>query len=189
MEAAQRFAFKVYAEPNEVPAHDYVKTFHTWIQNKRLADEVVIDVADYGHVVNGPGVVLICHHANYSVDTLDGRQGVSFNRKRDASGSLAERITSSLRSTLTLSRLLEEDLGGKVRFSPREIVFRVNDRLHAPNDGEAAAFFEAELRTLATRLYGDTAKLTRLTDDPKELLGFRIQGEGPANVGALLEQL
>lgn len=189
MEAAQRFAFKVYSEPNDVPAHEIVKTFHTWIQTKRLAEEVVIDVADYGHVVNGPGVVLICHHANYSVDTLDGRQGVSFNRKRDVGGSLEERVASSLRSTLTACKLLEEDLGGKLRFSPREMVFRVNDRLHAPNTDEAVVFFDGPLRTLAARLYGNAARLTRASDDPKQLFGLRIQGEGPSNVGALLDRL
>lgn len=189
MEAAQRFAFKVYSEPNDVPTHEIVKTFHTWIQTKRLAEEVVIDVADYGHVVNGPGVVLICHHANYSVDTLDGRQGVSFNRKRDVGGTLEERITSSLRSTLRACKLLEEDLGGKLRFSPREMVFRVNDRLHAPNTGEVATFFDAALRTIASRLYGSAAKLAPVSDDPKQLFGLRIQGEGAASVGALLERL
>lgn len=188
MEAAQRFAFKVYAEPNDVPAHDFVKTFHTWIQTKRLRDEVVIDVADYGHVANGPGVVLISHHANYSVDTLDGRQGLSFNRKRDAAGTLDERITSSLRSTLNACRLLEEDLGGRLRFSTREIAFRVNDRLHAPNADEAAAFFDAKLRVLGNRLY-QAAKVTRASGEPKQLLGLRIEGEGPPNVGALLERL
>jgi hypothetical protein len=189
---AQRLVFKLYAEPNTVPAHEFTKVFHQWIQTRRL-DEVVIDVTDYSHVHNGPGVVLICHAANYSVDTLDERLGVTFNRKRDVAGTLSERLTSALRSTLSACRLLEEDpaLSGKLRFSTNEILFRANDRLLAPNSADTHAIFEPELRSIATRLYGaDPAVITRTSDLATELFTLRVRATGgPPNVAGLLERL
>ena len=44
-----------------------IPVFHRWIQ-EGACEELLIDVADYRHVPAGPGVVLIGHEANYSLD-------------------------------------------------------------------------------------------------------------------------
>ena len=43
---------------------DLVPLFHSWIQTHALADHLLIDVADYAHVHNGPGIVLVSEEAN-----------------------------------------------------------------------------------------------------------------------------
>ena len=59
--------------------------FHDWIQNQRL-DELLIDVVDYRHVHDGPGVILIAHDAHYAFDTSEGRLGLLYSRRpRDPS--------------------------------------------------------------------------------------------------------
>jgi len=62
-----------------------IPVFHNWIENQN-GEELLIDVADYSHVPAGPGVVLIGHEGNYSVDNTDGRLGVRYNRKAAQDG-------------------------------------------------------------------------------------------------------
>ena len=45
-------------------------------------------MADYRHVPEGPGVMLIGHQANYSVDNTDNRLGVRYNRKEPLEGQI-----------------------------------------------------------------------------------------------------
>ena len=48
--------------------------FHQWIRDS-VCPEMLIDVADYRHVPAGPGVMLIGHEANYSLDNRENRLG------------------------------------------------------------------------------------------------------------------
>ena len=44
----QRISIKLYAQPeSEVEARDFVPVFHSWIQNQRVANHLLIDVANY----------------------------------------------------------------------------------------------------------------------------------------------
>ena len=47
------------AETGEIELEKLVPVFHQWIREKKIPDELLIDVADYAHVPQGPGVVLI----------------------------------------------------------------------------------------------------------------------------------
>src|SRR5580698_8801430 len=62
-----------------------IPIFNTWIQNQ-APDELLLDIADYRHVPEGPGVVLIGLQADYSVDNTGGRLGVRYNRKAALDG-------------------------------------------------------------------------------------------------------
>ena len=44
-----------------------IPIFHSWITGGAF-NEMLLDVADYRHVPSGPGVVVIGHEADYSVD-------------------------------------------------------------------------------------------------------------------------
>jgi hypothetical protein len=71
-----RLELKLFAEPNGVPeARDLVPVFHGWIRDRRIPHELLIDVADYSHVHQGPGVILVGHRAMYGIDRTDGRPG------------------------------------------------------------------------------------------------------------------
>ncbi|HEX3371272.1 MAG TPA: hypothetical protein VHS08_02075, partial [Candidatus Acidoferrales bacterium] len=65
--------------PQGIRLEPLVPVFHSWIEHQN--GELLIDVADYAHVPAGPGVVLIGHEGNYSVDNADDRLGVRYNRK------------------------------------------------------------------------------------------------------------
>src|SRR3984893_11972745 len=87
-------------KPEEVDLEPLVRVFQGWIQDQ--ADgELLLDVADYRHVDAGPGVVLIGHQGNYSVDDTDNRLGVRYNRKAALDGSNQDRLKQGARADLS----------------------------------------------------------------------------------------
>ena len=119
-----RIGAKLYAEnPGVIVPDDYVGLFHTWIQ-RRFLDGTPIDVADYKHVPDGPGIMLIGHEADRALDMGEGRPGVLYQRKREGEGTHQELNESDLK------RLIRE--AGRVPVERdtlyREITRPVRDR-------------------------------------------------------------
>ena len=156
----QKINIKVFAAPNDVPLTDFIDVFHGWIQatNGRYHD-----VADYSHMQAGPGIVLVADDANVSIDETGNRRGLLYSQKGKLSGSNLAKLNTVLRSALENCRRLEEEpaLRGKLRFSGNEVEILVNDRLFAPNSGEAFEELRPEIDFLARRLYA-TANFTLL---------------------------
>lgn len=148
-----------------------VPIFHTWIQKQTLEGHLLIDVHDYSHIHNGPGILLVAHEGNFSMDTADGRLGLFYYRKQTLAGSPEDRFAAILKSTLQACRLLEDEphLEGRIRFRTDELLIIANDRLHAPNDENTFARFQPVISSVLKRVLnlGDF-KLTLLTRDPKE---------------------
>src|SRR5215471_3207936 len=85
-----------------------VNVFHSWIQDQ-VCDELLLDVADYRHVHHGPGVVLIGHEADYSIDNTHGRLGIRYKQKAPVDGSNWNRLRQATRSALTAASRLQHD--------------------------------------------------------------------------------
>ena len=94
--------------PEEANLEPLIPVFHSWIENQN-GDELLIDVADYRHVPAGPGIVLIGHEGNYSVDNTDNRLGVRYNRKAAFDGGNQDRLAQAARAALTACQRLEEE--------------------------------------------------------------------------------
>ena len=156
----QKINIKVFAAPNDVPLTDFIDIFHGWIQ---ATDGRYHDVADYSHMQAGPGIVLVADDANVSIDETGNRRGLLYSQKGKLSGSNLAKLNTVLRSALENCRRLEEEpaLRGKLRFSGNEVEILVNDRLFAPNSGEAFEELRPEIDFLARRLYA-TANFTLL---------------------------
>jgi hypothetical protein len=108
---------------------------------------MLIDVADYGHVAGGPGVLLIALEANYSLDDREGRLGLLYNRKAVLDGTFASRLAQAHHAALAACDRLEKEpeFAGKLKFNRNEIEVSVNDRLLAPNTDETWQALEPEL--------------------------------------------
>src|SRR4026208_286821 len=65
-----------------VELEEFIPVFHDWIQTQQLA-ELLIDVADYRHVPQGPGVVLMAHDAHDGMALADDRLGLLYSRRRE----------------------------------------------------------------------------------------------------------
>lgn len=177
-------------DPEAVDLHAVVPVFHSWIQ-KQAGEELLLDVASYAHVKDGPGILLIGHEADYSLDLTDGRLGLRYNRKALLEGTNVSRLEQSARAALTALDLLENDdrLGGKIQFDGRGLEVFINDRLLAPNTEETRRTVDPELRAfLGCLLAGEGYSLAYETD-ARRLLGARVQFDREFTSDQLLRNL
>jgi hypothetical protein len=146
------------AEPDGFDLAAVVPVFHRWIQ-ERTVEGMPVDVADYRHVPDGPGVVLIGHEGDLAVDCVGGRVGVLYRRKRDMTGTLAERIAAVLRSAAAAAARLESDpaFAGKVRIRTDEAELTLLDRLRAPDTAAAFGALRPEIEKAAKAVFGGSA--------------------------------
>jgi hypothetical protein len=162
-------------DPEAFDSEAHIPVFHKWIQEKRLP-VMLIDVADYAHVPDGPGVLLVSHEYNIFADHFDGRPGLTVQRKlRDRRGT--ESLVDTLRVGLQAIAELETEPslpGSKFHVDGVEIV--ANDRLHGANTDEGWAAAEPSVRDAANKLYGDGAKVERVPTRPEQRLTARIAG-------------
>lgn len=171
-----RLGAKLFAEnPEVIRAEAYIGMFHRWIQARDL-DGTPIDVADYKHVPDGPGIMLISHEADRSLDFADGRPGAIYQRKRDMTGTLEERLETVIRAAdATADRIEGEAAADGVRFGRDEIELRFHDRRLAPNSDDGfVAVADAVRSALARTRPGRSAQIVRAEDDPRAPLTLRV---------------
>ena len=178
-----KFDLKVLAaDATEVEAEEFIPVFHRWI-TERVLPELLIDVADYSHVHEGPGVLLVGHDAIYAYDLSRGEPGLLYSRRHESGaelkgiGSLDDRLRSLLGCAFRACELIETEpqLGGRVAFDRHRLELRVNDRLF-PSDEETAlklagafrrALVEAGVRD------GDGPVDVKRIGEPRERLTLR----------------
>jgi hypothetical protein len=171
-----RLGAKLFAaNPEVVDADAYIGIFHRWIQARDL-DGTPIDVADYKHVPKGPGIMLISHEADRSLDFADGRPGAVYQRKRDLTGSLEDRLAAVIGAAdATADRIEGEEDAAGVRFDRDEIELRFHDRRLAPNSDAGLALVEDAVRSaLAQVRPGHAAAIARAEADPRAPLTLRV---------------
>ena len=146
----QHIHIKLFIEdPAGITLTDAIAVFHRWIQTSAVPG-LLIDVADYSHVVNGPGVVLIGHEAYYSLDQAKGRLGLLYQRKTKAEGTDVENLRAACDIARAAAALLEQEpeFAGKLRFRQDQLAITLNDRLLYPHTKETLAAVEPALRTV-----------------------------------------
>lgn len=159
---ATKFQVKLYTKAGEIELGTLIPVFHEWIREKKIPDELLIDVADYAHVPQGPGVVLIGHQSDYYLDVADDRPGLLYSRKRGFEGDFQAGIDDAFRRALRACQLLEEESDLGFEFSTSEVFFRVQDRLRAPNEDATYEAYKPALERAASTFFGGGASLERL---------------------------
>ena len=185
---SSKLAVKFFVkDASGIAADAFVPIFHSWIQEHAIADHLLIDVADYKHVRNGPGTVLVAHEANFSSDSADGRLGLLYTRKQPLPGDLTERIAATFRAALAAARLLEQvpSLAGKLHFATDQAIFRINDRLAAPNTAETFEQIRPALAAFLADLYGGSVTLHQ-TANAEKLFEIRITARSSPSAESLL---
>jgi hypothetical protein len=176
--------------PGEVDLESLIPVFHSWIQDQVFAD-LLLDIADYRHVHAGPGMVLIGHAGDYSVDNADSRLGVRYNRKALLDGSNQDRLRQATRAALSACQRLEAEprLGGKLRFNGQEIEVFVNDRLVAPNHDATRASVKPDFAAFFRQLFRGTEYSLSHDSDPRRLFGVSVRCSQSFSVADLLANL
>lgn len=190
--ALQRFSLKIFAEPASAgEPSTIIPVFHTWIQEHAVPG-LLIDVADYTHLVDGPSVLLAAHEANYALDETGGRPGLSYTRKQPLEGAFGDRLAVAAAALITAARRLEQDTarmtGGGIVFPGNEIEFASNDRLAAPRTPDTESALREELAAFGDRLFGDADVEVQPLDDPVRL-GFSLKTAGTVPLDMLLSRV
>ena len=190
--ALQRFSLKIFASPASAGAPStLIPVFHTWIQ-ERAVPGLLIDVADYTHLVDGPSVLLVAHEANYAIDATGGRPGLSYTRKQPLEGTFEQRLAAAAAALITAARRLEQDTsrmtGGGITFPGNEIEFVANDRLAAPRNADTETALREELAAFGGRVFGGADVEVRPLDDPARL-GFMLKTAETVALDTLLSRV
>jgi len=177
-------------DPGGVDLEPLIPVFHGWIEAQN-GDELLIDVADYTHVADGPGIVLIGHEGNYSVDNTDHRLGVRYNRKAALDGSNQDRLAQAARAALAACRRLEEEprLDGKLRFNGQDIEVFLNDRLIAPNNSATRQAADPDFQLFFQKLFRRREYSITYGSDPRKLFTAFVKAAQPVSVSELLAAL
>ena len=177
-------------DPEQVDLEPLIPIFHNWIQDQ-ICEELLLDVADYRHVDAGPGVVVIGHQADYSVDNTDNRLGVRYNRKAALEGSNQDRLAPATRSALMACQRLESEprLDGKLRFNGQETEVFINDRLVAPNREATRDALSSEFSTFFQKLFGGSEYFLSYCRDPRRLFTVSVKTSQLFTVADLLKNL
>ena len=182
---ATKFQVKLYTSAGEVELEKLIPVFHSWIREKKIPDELLIDVADYAHVPQGPGVVLIGHESDYYLDVADDRPGLLYSRKRGFDGGFEAGIEDAFRRALRACQLLEAEAGLDFAFDTKEVLFRVQDRLNAPNTDATYDAYRAPLQAAASAFFGGAGSLERVGSE-REPFAVRIDTGASGTVNEAL---
>jgi hypothetical protein len=180
----QRIGAKMFFEDAEnLDLSLFIPVFHRWIRNNTV-EGMLIDVADYKHVPDGPGVMLIGHDGDYSIDLAEGRPGLRYVRKRgwdDPAGDDAQILQARLGEVLRMLQLGVEALAGErklrkaVKFAEGELQVSFNDQLRTPNTAVAFAAIEADILATLMQHHADTlVSLERTSQSPHEALTVNV---------------
>ena len=184
----QNLAVKLYAvETAGFKQAALIPLFHRWIQGNVLDELMLIDVADYTHVHEGPGVMLICHEGHLALDEGEGHLGVLYSNKRLVTGSVQDRFRSCLRRAIAAASRLEADT--TLRFGSGELLIRIDDRLHAPNTAESFQTVSDDLEPVLTALYDGAAIDLEHIENPKTGLTIRATSPERTDLATLLKRV
>jgi hypothetical protein len=170
-----RLGIKLFATDSAaVKVKDFVPVFHSWIQRQCVEGHLLVDVHDYSHIQNGPGILLVAHEGNFCTDMAEGKLGLAYFRKQPAGTGFESHLSAALKSARQAAALLEQEpaFEGRLRFQKDELLVIANDRLLAPND--AATF--TTLKASLVKVFGAEARLMHASPNPKDRLTVRVQG-------------
>lgn len=164
--------------------------FQNWIQ-KGVTEDLLIDVADYLHVPEGPGMVLVGLEADYSLDHSDGRWGLRYNRKSPLKGSNLDRLLAAFKAGLMACLRLEQDghLKDKIKFRTDEFELFFNDRALAPNVPETFEASKREISQALQKLLGSHEFSLQVYEDPRSRFGMTVRIPSKPAIDFLLKNL
>jgi hypothetical protein len=176
------------ANPSVVRSEPFIAIFNSWIQ---ASDGEYYDLADYNHVPSGPGILLVTHEANISMDNGGDRWGLLYNRKQPLDGSNHERLCRAAAAALRYCSKIEGEpaLQGRLRFRGDETVVTINDRLRAPNTAETFAALKADVEQLGRTLYPGSEFSLEREADLRKRFAVHIKAPDSFNVATLLKNV
>lgn len=185
----KRLAIKFNLKQNpSTQAKDIVPVFQRWIQDHSI-EGMLIDVIDYKHVTDGPGVLLVADEGDYGYDFADGQVGLQYLRKRFLPDTLAETIRLVFRLAFKAAQQLETEGLAGVEFDYASAKISFLDRRLYRNNDEAFEQVKTELGAILSELYGQDVNLSQRYDDPRDVFAVGYQVDGVVDLDKLASGL
>jgi rhodanese-related sulfurtransferase len=154
-----------------------IPVFHRFIQRGQV-EGLVIDVADYRHVPQGPGVLLIGLDVDYGISG----EGLTVTRKRSAHDRAGDQFRDAVRMGLGFLDALAYDGELDDSFDRQRTTVAVLDRSLA---GDVTADLVGEIEPVANEIWGE-ARVTPIgNNDARTAATVNVAAEAGAGEGAL----
>lgn len=160
-----------------------IPLFHEFMQ-QGLVEGLLIDVADYQHVPDGPGILLVGHDVDYAIND----HGLTVVRKRQPDVDAARQLQDTLRIALAGRNAIEADGRLGIGFQGDGLEIAIFDRLRAPNTREGLQAVQALVAPVLSAALGE-ADLAAEAGDARDPVRIRVTLPAPLDVAATLEKL
>ncbi len=167
MSVPKRLSVK-FLVTNPPQPEQLVPIFQRWIQ-EHTVEGLLIDVANYAHVPNGPLILLIAHDGDYVYDTSDDEPGIKYIYKEVEEQTLADAIQTALcRAAAAVVALAAEET---VDTQPISDGFQVEliDHLAYPNTHSA---YQQAAEAVANLVEGATVQ--HIVRDQRRSLAIQL---------------
>ena len=163
------------------PLENATGVFHRFIQ-RGLVEGFILDVADYRHVPNGPGLMLIGQDLDYGITPSNFYVTI----KRRGADDAATQFRDGVRILLGAVEQINEDGALPTEFDLSWVTVTVADRkLGTPEEIQSALL--TELEPVAVEVFGEGTALTAVdSTDPRELPRITVAA---ANTDGILAKL
>ncbi|AMA10183.1 hypothetical protein [Picosynechococcus sp. PCC 73109] len=181
----ERFCVKFPAQmPAGFDEASLIGVFQGWIRDEKIGG-TLIDVVDYRHVPDGPGIMLVTYEINYMMEHQGG-YGLYAQRRWSSVENQphTEAIADLVQSAAKFGSLLEQET--EITLKGNEFLYISNDRLNGPNTDEGFAAVKADLSAALTQIYGGKAfTIERIQNNPKERLTLSVKVDSPVAIAEL----
>lgn len=188
----QRLSAKFFIDASSsVDAADLVPVFHDWI-GRQAVEEMLIDVADYSHVHQGPSLMLVALEADYVFDEAEGRLGLRYIRKRSMPDSLPAALALCIAQAAAASHLISTSqlLPAVTAFDAAYVEIEILDKLNYPDVSTVGAALEAALIAVGQEAFGrEGLDVTIAVEDERRPLKLVLKSTQKASLPEIADRL
>ena len=177
----------ILSQPTTLQPAETVPIFQRWIQ-ERAVPGMLIDVIDYKHVPDGPGIILIADEGDYAYDLSDGEIGLQYIRKRALPGELAAALAQAIKHAIIAARQLEAEVSD-IAFDYANIKISFIDRQHYRNTAERCAAVASHVAACLGEIYGGEVRVEQRYADERELLCITAVVNDAVDADLILKRL
>ncbi len=187
----QRIDLKVLAiAPAKPPLDPILTIFDRWRKEEDAPSDWV-DLADYAHMPQGPGVMMAGKRENFAVDTNEPGLGILLQTRKDLDGAVEQRFLEAFRRHLRLAARLagEAEWPSEIKVDSSKWLITVNDRLHFPNNDESEHELKTGLVAALDHIFGQNGYQLKRDEDQRHRYGYALQADSSPALGDLLAHL
>ena len=187
----QRIDLKVFLDaPAGVKYEPVLTVFDRWRQQTDHPSDWV-ELADYGHMQQGPAILMAGKRDRIAVDTNLPGPGILVQTQKGLAGSIEERFVEAFRRHLEMSTKLvgEPEFPSQIAVRGGDWLVTINDRLQFPNNEATNQAVHSGMVAALDRLFGDVGYDLERDTDPQRRYAYRVRAKGEPTLAELASRI